>query len=145
VKWLKRIGCPDLPALLQWLIHEWFQRAEPIVATKDAEVTYAEFTAAWHLWDRSDNHNLRAALAAVGPDLRLITLCQALQQFSAPEPFYLSVRFAASLLGVSKSTAHRALLGLEETGVITRVQTGDYTTRLAITCKMQTCQERNGD
>lgn len=54
----------------------------------------------------------------------LVALCQALHRRSAPHPFWLSCRAAASVLGISPPTANRWLNKLQFDGVLELVFEG---------------------
>ncbi len=106
------------PTLLYDVVLQWWKLAVPVIGTKDFGETLTDFRRAWaaeSLVSMSDSRPKRAMAkgASKGGSFqeRLLGLCRELAAETGGS-FYLSVRTAAAVLGVSKTWADRLLKAL---------------------------------
>jgi hypothetical protein len=125
---LKGIVPDATPAELQTFVTVWYERALPVIRTKDFAETWSDFQIAWMEvkvpWGASIKQAYAAALAAPEVPIDgmaklgvLAALCRELQRVSKGT-FFLSVRMVQSLFSVGRMTAWRWLKALEVHGVI---------------------------
>jgi hypothetical protein len=127
------------PMRLEPYVRIWWRYAEPVVATKDFEVSQVDFADAWervrHPWngdvlERTFAEAKRAADDAVSkqfdnPTTRLLVRwCRILQQHQAEQPFILACRSAATFLDELPSESSRRLRTLERYRVLEVVKRG---------------------
>jgi hypothetical protein len=132
-------------AAISRYIQEWHRQALPRIRTKDFRATWREAKA---LWEGVDPHKLAveqvAAMALQEPPptltaergykpalTRLVQVCRGLQRFWGEKPFFLDVRTAARVVGVSKTTAAEYLQRLQRDGVVGLSRKGCREGRLA--------------
>lgn len=133
---------------LQQLFRQWFERALPIIRTKDWDTSWHDFIFAWEEcktpWGTDSMTELHEqalsceppgkAVAKYGPAsprAELAALCRQLQRRAGDAPFFLSVRKAAGLLDVSPMHASRWLRQLVGDGFLKLVSKGARHTRRA--------------
>jgi len=127
------------PMRLEPYVRIWWQYAEPVVATKDFEVSLVDFAEAWervrHPWNgdvlqRTFAEAKGAADDPVSsqfdnPTTRLLARwCRLLQQHQAEQPFILACRSAATFLDELPSESSRRLRTLERYRVLEVVKRG---------------------
>jgi hypothetical protein len=129
------------PAALGPAVRLWHALALPVILTKPFEASWSDFVTAWEsVRVAADNNPLGPALARARsaappacargydpPAVRLlVSLCRELQRTRGDEPFYLSCRDAARLLGLADDykTASRWLRRLVADGVLELVEPG---------------------
>jgi len=120
-------------------VRRWHERALPIIGTKPFDETWADFVAAWPrvrfpkgqepmtlIVQRADASPPPAVAERYdAPETRrLVAICRELQRASGDDPFFLSCRTAAELLGMDHATAWRRLEMLVADGVLLVVQVG---------------------
>lgn len=121
---------------------KWHRLASPFIGTKPFEDTWAEFVYAWprvkypkgtgpmpDILKRADASDVPSVAAGYdSPDThRLIKLCRELQRASGDEPFFLSCRMAADLLGIDRDTAWRRLKALVADRILKVIAPGTKT------------------
>jgi uncharacterized CHY-type Zn-finger protein len=134
-QWLKAI--PELrertAAQLKPVVKQWHARAYPVIGTKAFEVTWQDFVYAWARvkWPKGillgpavqkaheDTQNPPEAADYEDPRTRLLVrVCWQLQQVHGDQPFYLSLRTAGELLGLSHTEASKRLEMLMADGIL---------------------------
>lgn len=130
-------GIPSLadadPLQLRPIVEQWHKLALPVIQTKPFEETWIDFLKGWErvkfpagqgpldeVVRRLDLAELpQEALQYEQPQFRrLVLLCRELQRVSEERPFFLSVRTAGGLIGVSADTASRWMYLLQREGVL---------------------------
>lgn len=126
-RWLK--GIPELAELpakeLKPIVKQWHKEALPVIGTKPFTKTWADFAYGWTRvkYPKGDDTLKKAVTKALNakdslpeskeydsPEVQLLVrVCYELQQLTAPEPFWLSCRSAAGILGVSPTWANKLL------------------------------------
>lgn len=125
---------------LRDLVKEWHRRALPKIRTKDFIETWGDFVHAWGSVKLAANVDVRAealnrARSMPPPSwasdsdypskaLLLATICRELQRQTGADPFYLSQRDAADLVGVDPTTANVWLKAFVADGGIAVVERG---------------------
>jgi Bifunctional DNA primase/polymerase, N-terminal len=132
-------GLDTSPAMLRAVVVMWFERALPVIRTKELQESWADFQLAWV---RARPHG--AALTAAYDAARrrplppvdgdgevgvLAALCRNLG--GASRQFFLSCRAVEALFGVGRMTAWRWLVALQFHGVIEEVEKGKNKNRQA--------------
>jgi hypothetical protein len=129
-----------LPALkdrpvreLKPLVRRWYDAARPLIHTQDFDVNWGEFAAGWprirHAHGDSPLYEaMRRADASDPPPCaaayeklalrRLVGLCRELQRSAGDNPFFISGRKAAEMVGVDPGTASRWLHAVVADGVL---------------------------
>jgi hypothetical protein len=134
-QWLKAI--PELQnktaAQLKPIAQKWHAKAYPIIGTKAFEVTWQDFVYAWKRVKypkgvllepavqraREDTHNPPEAADYEDPRTQLLLrVCWQLQQVHGDEPFYLSVRKAGEVIGLTAPAASKRMEVFTEDGVL---------------------------
>lgn len=126
-------------AQLRVIVKRWHMLALPVIQTKPFEATWIDFLKAWErvkfaaghgpideVVRRLDSVDLpEEALQYEDPGIqRLVSLCRELQRVSGDAPFFLTVREAGRLFGVSHETAANWLWLLRHDGVLQEVEKG---------------------
>lgn len=129
----------------------WFQQFKHVIATKDWDVTWAEFKTSWN------NVRVKYGQAVLQEVLsrrtlpptelmrpgysttmeKLITVCVALQQHHAPQPFFLSCRVAGEILQLGHSHAATLIKSLIQDGVLEVVEEATKTKSRRFRIKQQ--------
>ncbi len=123
-------------------VQAWHQRAYPKIGTKPFVETWEDAVGAW---DRVDDRvELTAALyrqASTEPlpkviydkdyhddpvVVNLVVLCRALQRYHGNEPFFVSYRDAADIVGTDPMTAMRRMKMMEADEVIKLKRKGSH-------------------
>lgn len=127
---------------LKSIFARWFERARPIIGTKDFEESWGDFCAAWprvkhpagsgpmdEIIEAAKTAELpECAMQYDGDAIRLLVkLCRELQKREGAKPFYLSARTAASAINTRRMTAYRYLAALVADGVLAMVEPGTKT------------------
>jgi hypothetical protein len=146
-QWLKAMPeLRDLPAKdLKPIVLDWHNRASPVVGTKSFSVTWADFIHAWKRvkWPKGEpvlDHAIQRALEDKlnppesveydKPEVQLLLrVCYQLQQGMGEQPFFLAVRKAGQIIGLSHTEAGKYLEMFVEDGRLDIVE--QYTTRKA--------------
>ena len=138
--------CPDATlAELRPVLQRWHAMALPNLGTTEFSESWGDFVRAWNsvrvpegAWlaqikDGFEAELLPAALPGdYGPrTLRLLQLCTHIQRSHGTEPFYLSARTAAEVLGIHHTSAAAMLNGLVADGVLLLVRRGSFEDRTA--------------
>lgn len=95
----------------------WWESAQDIVGTPEKSVSRRDFERLFKLAQRPIGEGFREKMAErlapfANPDEKLRELCRALQEYSSPNPFFLSIRLASELTGFTPRTVARKLKGL---------------------------------
>lgn len=127
---------------LQPIAREWHRQALPVIGTKPYDETWADFAHAWPRVRTPAGHGVLESAFARAKALplpagaaryecehtrALIALCAELQRLRGQEPYYLSCRSAARLLGIDHHTASRRLGMLVADGVLIVAEPGTTT------------------
>ncbi len=129
------------PKDLRWIVEGWYERALPMMRTKDFTETWIDFLRAWPKvrYARGESPMEQAFKQAAlqeppriaverYPENRrlqvLVGICRDLQRRGGREPWFLSCRTAGSLLGVTHTEASRWLFLLEADGILEVVEKG---------------------
>lgn len=134
-QWLKAI--PEVrgrtAAELKSIVRRWHTTAYPVIGTKPFDDTWADFVYGWKRvkWRkgilleravqqaREDTQNPPEAQSYDDPRTQLLVrLCWQLQQSRGDQPFYLSLRTAGEILGVSHISAGKKLEMLMADGLL---------------------------
>ena len=136
----------DAPADdLKPIVLRWHELALPMISTKPFEETWIDFLRAWRpgavKFPKGAEPMAQIFAQALDADIPdcakqyeqqplrlLVALCRELQRAAGDGPFYLSVRTAGRLLGVSHAHAWRWLFLLEHDGVLRVVTKGSQKT-----------------
>lgn len=127
------------------LVMDWHARHVDVVGTKPFTVSFDDFERGWKLVRYGFGDELAEALRGADlsaplpeplrtfgygmPEQRLWNLCQALQRHAGDEPFFLSARMAAELLGYSDHKDSAAMLRVfVGDGVLVLVNKGTIST-----------------
>ncbi len=118
--------CPEVsPAQLRMIVADWHQRALPMIRTKPLEESMQDFIVAWTKIESlplSLERAVEKARAAPTPAIAmhyaeplqlLVRVCQTLQSGWGDRPFFLSVREAERITGLSRMEAARAFKVLQ--------------------------------
>jgi hypothetical protein len=144
IKALPELAVMD-PNDLRPIVQQWHALALPNIGTKEFTETWIDFLQAWPRVKIPKGATMvsimqkalevpmpKAAERYEGePIRRLVALCKQLHLEANYEPFFLSCRTAAELLGVSHVQANRWLFLLDHDGVIEQVNKGDRGRRKA--------------
>ena len=125
---------------LRTILKRWHALSLSTIATHDFTLSWGEF---WNAWTKVETpfgdtfagivtdidfgqpYSATLIDRGLGPkDLKLTRLCEALQKFHAPEPFFLGCREAGALIGEDHKTANNRLRALEAEGLIECVEKG---------------------
>jgi hypothetical protein len=127
---------------MESFVIRWHERALPVIRTKPYRESWSDFRRGWEVaWPMTGisavdvslaqavQQEPPAAAAYSHPHLRLLVgICYYLQRFAGEEPFFLSTRDAARLLGIEgaepQKTSWRYLRRLERDGVLRVVERG---------------------
>ncbi len=126
---------------LRWVVEAWYRQALPFIRTKDFTETWCDFCIAWErvkyakgcgpmqqAFDRAVRMRPpQIALEKYGGHKQvqaLVALCCELQRLAGDNPFYLSTRAAAELLGVTHVQTSRWLFMLRVDGILREVSKG---------------------
>lgn len=123
---------------LRPIVQRWHSEALPSIRTKGFTDTWVDFVIAWGRVEISHGADFEAIIAearesqtpAAGrmyddETMRfLVRICAALQHYHGTEPFYLSCRTAARILGLKKTQANMLLRTLEFDGIIQHTTAG---------------------
>ena len=132
---------PDMTRSEQKAVVTWWHETYlDVIGTKDFSVTWMDFLHGWDRVQHLHGDTLHCALerldsTSVLPEAvqvleygdvgdQLVRICMALQSHSKPEPFFLSARKAAELLGINHTVAAKMLSVLVSDGVLTLVNKG---------------------
>ncbi len=130
---------------LKPIVLRWHTKALPVIRTKPFEDTWADFVYGWGKVKCPTGDVLGIALERVRASevsqvsLRyaqeetrlLVSICRELQRVNGENPFFLSTRKAAELVGLDVRSAHRRLNLLEVDGVLKTEEKGSATTQKA--------------
>ena len=126
---------------LKVYVRRWHAVARPAIRTKSFEESWIDFAESWGkilhpkgtgpmiaIAEQARHQPLpAAALEYEQPELRqLVRLCKELQRNAGDKPFFLAVRTAGELLGVSAWQASRWLKLLVIDGILVRVRRGRH-------------------
>jgi hypothetical protein len=131
---LKAVVPDASPAELETFVTVWYERALPVIRTKEFAETWSDFQIAWIEvkvpWGASVKQAYAAAVAYPEAPIDgnaelgvLAGLCRELQQ-ACNGTFFLSVRKVQSLFGIGRMTAWRWLKALRFHGVISLIVKG---------------------
>lgn len=123
----------------------WYEKAKKYAATKDFSEYWVDFTNAWPVvrlpagasmlteaLERAEQANPPEWAADYGPKAKLLaSLCRELQRSSGSNPFFLSNRKAAELIGEGHQTCGRWLRSFVGDGALQEVTKGDNETKRA--------------
>jgi hypothetical protein len=118
---------------LEPIVRQWHVSALPIIRTKDWLESWIDFRTAWARVRKPVGETMTEIVAIakarvpVGADIitKLVAVCQSLQEHHGPgQPWPLSCRMAAGLIGVGHSKAARLLKMLVIEGTIELVAPG---------------------
>jgi len=123
---------------LRPIVKAWYVKALPSIGTKEFDASWQDFLVAWKNVKYAVGEGPLAqiyvdAMLHIPPCAskfkvesirKLVAFCRQLQQVNGERPFWLSCRAAASLLGVSPSTAHRGVWLLIHNNVLELVKEG---------------------
>ncbi|MBC7203441.1 MAG: hypothetical protein H5U29_07935 [Pusillimonas sp.] len=126
---------PDLRPIVQ----AWHRKALPVIGTKDFATTWVDFSRGWEKVRcpfgetltvalkgfEGDDVPTRVELLGYGPKaISLVKICRRLALHHEPEPFFISARQAATLLGIHFTDASKFLSAFVLDGVIELVERG---------------------
>lgn len=130
---------------LKPLVKRWYEQALPIIGTKSFDETWADFCYGWPRVKYPKGSevlkiavknamNGKTILEAENnyetPEIKLLVrICYELQKLQQNEPFWLSEKDGAKILGVSKPTIGKWLAMFEADGIIKKVK--EYTSKEA--------------
>lgn len=133
------------------VVRAWFEKFKHVIATKDWDVTWAEFKTAWSnvrvKYGQAVLQEVLSCCSAPPPELlrpgysttmeKLISVCVALQQHHAPQPFFLSCRVAGEILQLGHSHAATLIKSLIQDGVLEVVEEATKTKSRRFRIKQQ--------
>jgi len=120
-------------------VRAWWERALPVIGTKDWTETWADFVVAWPrvVYPLGEGPMAQAIAQAIQSDVPeaarqydrpetrlLVAFCRELQRATGDKPFFLGVRDAGKYVGVDQMTAYRWLRMFEADGVLEVVEKG---------------------
>ena len=124
----------DCPAAhLRGIVQEWYERALPVIRTKNFDESWADFTYGWPRvkWPRglvlglaltkALDDTTNPAQASIYSDPRnqlLVRVCWQLQRICGDAPFFLSCRNAGRIMEVSHTEASKRLEMLIADGIL---------------------------
>src|SRR5262249_8836651 len=124
----------------------WWKEAEPVIATKAYEVSWADFLDAWDRvrftgqldWTDVLEEASRAAIPGAASRYsqdgqRLVAICSVLQRLHGAKPFFLAPRTAGQLLGISAETARLIFRAMQRDGLLERIEPGSRVGGMATT------------
>ena len=129
------------PKQFKTAVREWHKRALPNIRTKEFEETWIDFIKAWpkikyKIGDEPMARIFETAIQLEPPKIAmekypqnnklkiLVSLCRELQRAAGNNPFFLSVRTAGKLLGVSHMQVSRWFFLMEADGILKVVVKG---------------------
>ena len=137
LKGIPAVGNMD-PRHLEPIARQWHTLAMPAIATKEFTESLVDFIRGWgkvrhprgqvirELLGRARINPLPEATKYESKSVRLLAaLCRYLQTHAGDQPFPLSARMAAEMLGVPTMTAWRYLYLLQSDGLLSPVTLGD--------------------
>jgi hypothetical protein len=133
-------GLPALAGLkaddLAEVVRSWWRRALPVIRTQEWGPTWSDWRDAWRdvrfpAGCELDALGARVRCVADDPLTQVSLLAEALQAQTGDKCFFLGSRAAARALGISQSTASRALRRLVACGELELVEPGMYSTGMA--------------
>ncbi len=125
---------------LRDVVAGWHKRHLSVIGTKEFSVTWADFLNGWEKVQQPHGVKMKSILETIDHSSllpeglmalgygtagnQLVKICAALQAHHGAEPFFLSARQAADLLGVHFTDASKMLAALVSDGVLTLVLKG---------------------
>lgn len=119
------------------VVRDWFRAAEPVIGTKDFEVTWADFEVAFTRVKQPYGESLKTVLCSMpecsalalppgyGEKMTfLLRICMALDTHAAPMPFFISSRKVGELLLVHYTVAAALLRQLVIDGLLELIELG---------------------
>ncbi len=134
----------DRISMLRRFVSRWHQMALPNIMTKDFGTTWGEFVKGWSRVHTPEGEDVLAkameraeaasappwSLEYTPPHRLLASLCRELQRMNGTNPFFITNKLAAELLGADKGTANRwfhAMIGDGALEVVERHSNGRAT------------------
>ena len=118
---------------LKPIVQEWFQRALPVIRTKEWEETWIDFRIAWSEVKKPFGATMASIVATAKAKMpvdadsieRMTVLCREMQEkHGRGQAFCLSCRVAAASIGIGHTKAASILKLLCREGVLERVAEG---------------------